>query len=168
MQEDFINFKDEEQRNKVLNLFYLVLSQNKTIDSISIDYVNQYLNDEDAAVFLELMSKYLNMNKPELNKESIKHNDDFKYNITYVNFNKINQIKRRATPSQTFKLVWEEITPYTILGIEKKDYTKEELLEIIGKKINFLLNHEIDKKNEKIDEILDVYNEIIKESNKQR
>ena len=39
MQEDFINFKDEEQRNKVLNLFYLVLSQNKTIDSISIDYV---------------------------------------------------------------------------------------------------------------------------------
>ena len=170
MYEDFVNFKNEEQRKNVLKLFYLVLSENKPIDFISLDYVNQYLNDEDAAVFLELMSKYLNMNKPELNKESIKHNDDFKDNITYVNFNKINQIKRRKTPNQDVKLEWEEITPYTILGIEEKDYTKEELLDIVAKRINFIKAHGINKEemDKEIDDILGAYNDLTRESHKQK
>ncbi len=62
----------------------------------------------------------------------------------------------------------EEITPYTILGISQKDYSKEELLDIVADRINKLeCNNEKNRKN-KIDEILDAYNEITKSSKGQK
>ncbi len=61
------------------------------------------------------------------------------------------------------KIEWEEITPYTILGLSDGDYSKDELLNAVADKINeieLVDNDEI--KREKTDEVLDAYNDIIK------
>ncbi len=69
-----------------------------------------------------------------------------------------------------FVLEWQEINPYTTLSIEEKEYTKEELLEIITKRIKFIQGCGFDKEVSKnhIDQILDAYNELIKKNNKKR
>lgn len=54
-------------------------------------------------------------------------------------------------------------TPYTILGIDEGEYSKEELLNILTKKINLVRNQVSSEKEKQqsIDEILDAYNDII-------
>lgn len=66
-----------------------------------------------------------------------------------------------------FKFEWEKITPYTILGIEEREYSKEELLGIVKNliiAINTSGNNEMSIKKQ-TDDVLDAYNEIIKSYN---
>ena len=53
-------------------------------------------------------------------------------------------------------------TPYTILDIEKKEYSKEELLNVLSDRINFIKKSNLNKniKNLTIERLLDAYNEI--------
>lgn len=69
-----------------------------------------------------------------------------------------------------FIFEWQEVTPYSVLGIKEKEYTKTLLLKIIRKKIMFIQNNEINKEQMKkeIDKILDAYNKLIKTSSKKR
>lgn len=55
-------------------------------------------------------------------------------------------------------------TPYTILNIEEKKYTKQELLKIVGERINSIGYSELTKeeKDTETDKVLDAYNEINK------
>lgn len=65
--------------------------------------------------------------------------------------------------TSVFELKYEEITPYTILGLEEKKYTNEELLKAVSKKIktkNLIKDRKF--KNYQIDKILDAYNELKK------
>ena len=71
--------------------------------------------------------------------------------------------KSNKNNKDTFVLRWEELTPYKILNIEEREYTKEELLRIVGLRIKTL--QQIGKK-EKIDKILEAYSQIMKTSNK--
>lgn len=143
----YSEFYNADELKKIRIVLRKIKEENiKDVD----DYLKRHLNEKEimlASIFIKESNKTFKLYK------------DSPYNKIDPSTIKIRK---------PFELVWEEITPYTILGIEEKKYTKEELLEIIGKKINFLLNHEIDKKNKKIDEILDAYNELTKESNKQR
>lgn len=66
-----------------------------------------------------------------------------------------------------FNFEWEKITPYTILGIEEREYSKEELLGIVKNliiAINTSQNDEMSIKKQ-TDDVLDAYNEIIKSYN---
>lgn len=66
-----------------------------------------------------------------------------------------------------FNFEWEKITPYTILGIEEREYSKEELLGIVKNliiAINTSGNNEMSIKKQ-TDDVLDAYNEIIKSYN---
>lgn len=88
-----------------------------------------------------------------------------------IEVNQFHKIDPSSIKSRkTFNFEWQEITPYSILGIEEKEYTEEELLEIIVKKINFIKEHGIDKEEmqRNIDSILDAYNELTKTSSKKR
>ena len=55
-------------------------------------------------------------------------------------------------------------TPYSVLGIKNKDYSKEELLDILSCKINFIKSSNISNniKNITIEKLLDAYNDINK------
>lgn len=71
----------------------------------------------------------------------------------------------KETTKHNVKIRLEKITPFQILRIEEREYTKEELLEIVSKRINFIKKYGINKKGteKEIDEILSAYNELIKE-----
>ncbi len=60
------------------------------------------------------------------------------------------------------KLFWDEYNPYKVLGVSEKEYTKEELLNILKCSMNEL-KLEKNKQKRKIltDKILDAYNDII-------
>jgi hypothetical protein len=60
--------------------------------------------------------------------------------------------------------------PYSILGLEEMEYTKEEFLEAFEKRIKFISNQEMDYKNLKkeLDETLSAYEELTKENKKHK
>lgn len=58
--ENYVNFKTEEQRDKVLTLFSYVLGGGKNINDLSVESLRKVLSLEEIALFFELMSKYLN------------------------------------------------------------------------------------------------------------
>lgn len=76
--------------------------------------------------------------------------------------NKINKLDKQLIINEAENMFNK--TPYSILGITEDEYTKEELLNIVGNKINILKESKYDNitKELKINEILDAYNEIIK------
>ena len=70
---------------------------------------------------------------------------------------------------EMLKLLTE--TPYTVLEIENnKDYDKEELLEIVKKRIEEInsLDYERVERQNKIDKVLDAYNIIMKDRKNQK
>lgn len=84
----------------------------------------------------------------------------------------LNEISKKlkeleSTKKNKVKLEWDVVTPYNILGIDEKDYTKQELLKILSDRVNKenakKINHK--KKVKRIDSYLDAYNEIMKKSN---
>ena len=58
--ENYVNFKTEEQRDKVLTLFSYVLGGGKNLNDLSVESLKNVLSLEEIALFFELMAKYLN------------------------------------------------------------------------------------------------------------
>ena len=58
--ENYVNFKTEKQRDKVLTLFSYVLGGGKNINDLSVESLRKVLSLEEIALFFELMAKYLN------------------------------------------------------------------------------------------------------------
>lgn len=58
--ENYVNFKTEEQRDKVLTLFSYVLGGGKNLNDLSVESLRKVLSLEEIALFFELMAKYLN------------------------------------------------------------------------------------------------------------
>ena len=56
-----VTFRDNEQSKKVFQLFTKVLNDIETLESLSMDTLKQSygFSTEDAAIFFELMAKYL-------------------------------------------------------------------------------------------------------------
>ena len=150
----------EKQMKRINKAMVQMQKDNKTLKDVFDDYeyLRKYLSDEDIVVFrnsvIEIRNKYSKKLEKYIEENYIPPE---KYNMREVN-------------KKDFELKWQEITPYIILGIEEKEYTKEELLQIISKRIKFIQNHGIDKEQMKndIDKILDAYNELTKNSSKKR
>jgi len=150
----------EKQMKRINKAMVQMQKDNKTLKDVFDDYeyLRKYLSDEDIVVFrnsvIEIRNKYSKKLEKYIEENYIPPE---KYNMREVN-------------KKDFELKWQEITPYIILGIEEKEYTKEELLKIINKRIKFIQDHGIDKEQMKndIDKILDAYNELTKNSSKKR
>ena len=150
----------EKQMKRINRAMVQMQKDNKTLKDVFDDYeyLRKYLSDEDIIVFRNRVIEFRNKYSEKLEKY-IEENyiPPEKYNTREVN-------------KKEFELKWQEITPYTILGIEEREYTKEELLEMMSKKIKFIQDHGIDKEQKKkdIDKILDAYKELTKTSCKKR
>lgn len=146
----FQEFYDKDELIKIKTVINQIEKENiKDIDT----YLRYYLSGKE---ILLLRSLYFD-------------NVEKRYKFRKQNsYNKIDPLSVKV--KSTFELEWEEVTPYTILGIEEKEYTKEELLEIVKNKINFIKSQGLDKvkKEEEINKILDSYNEIIGIHNKKK
>ena len=139
--------KKEKQMQRINKAMVQMQRDNKTLKDVFDDYeyLRKYLSDEDIIVFRNRVIEFRNKYSEKLEKY-IEEN--------YIPPEEYNTIEVNKKYSE---LKWQEITPYTILGIEEKEYIQEELLEIVSKKIKFIQNYGIDKeatKNE-IDKILD-------------
>lgn len=142
------------QLERIKEVLIILKNQNKSLDQVNYEYLKQYLIEQEIK---ELYSIYYLIKSKE--------DEIFKMEKGYVVINKpyikINKHKKKEI---------KETTPYIVLGIQAKEYSKEELLQIIGKKINFIKDHYIDQQQMKfdIDKILDTYNMIMKTSSKKR
>ena len=132
--------------------------------------------------FLEFIIEEKSLDEIKVKKYADKHLTNFDFYIlnSMLNFTKdpktmykvvvdVLDYKKKMTPHKTQntedwnKLLENAGTPYFILGIEEKEYTREELLEIVKKKVDELKSMIKDEQqqNENIDLILDAYNEIM-------
>ena len=145
----FEDYKNKDQLDKIRLVLIIIRKDGKLLDDVDEEYLKQYLKEEDIKAYFDILDIY--------NKKKKEGNNQYKQSVFKSNISR-----------DEVKLEWD--TPYTILGIEEKEYTKEELLDVVGKKINFIKDHEIDKAkiNDKIYKVLDAYNEIIKTSSKKR
>lgn len=135
---------DKYSKEQLLKISYILnkLEENhKTILDVDIKYLKKYFNIEDIAVLYKIL-----------------------FEITYNEKNKASTSKDNEIKFP--KIEWEEVTPYTILNIQEKNYSNEQLLEIVQKRISYINNNEKDlsKKQHQIDNVLDSYNEIIKKT----
>lgn len=127
------------------------------------------LTDEDINFIRFVFNEF--KNNPELLDTYLKENSTIKQNFIVNKVDIVdNSIGDIEIKKGEFKLDWEEVTPYKVLGIEEKEYTKEELLGIISKKIKCIKEHGINKEQMKndIDSVLDAYNELTNECNKKK
>ena len=150
--------KNNMSKVEMINaLLIIIKKQNKLFNEI--DY--EHIIDED----IKKLYRIFNQLDRKVN-QIFEFYKDCPINKQVIKENDISELKI----NQNFILEWQEITPYTILSIEEKGYTQEELLEIIAKKIKFIQRCKIDKEIAKnhIDQILDAYNELIKKTNKKR
>jgi len=76
--------------------------------------------------------------------------------------------EQKENKKQEFQININEFNSNSVLCIEEKEYTKEELLITVGKRINFYksLNLSKDIEDVFINDVLDAYNEIMKSSKK--
>lgn len=78
---------------------------------------------------------------------------------------KVNNLKviNKKPELNSIEFEWSIETPYDVLRIEKRDYTSEELNEIVDNRVKSIMKTITDKsiQGKKIDEILDAYNEIV-------
>lgn len=134
--------KNKKQIERIKNILVLIAKSNVCITIKNEELIN-YFSEEDLPVLYELLS--------DLEKDP--------YVIMSSKKNKLVGLKT----SPVFELEYEEITPYTILGLEEKEYTNEELLEAVSKKIySKRLIKDAYYKSCQINKILDAYNEIKK------
>jgi len=144
------DYKDLRMLERILNVIIILEEDRLNIEDIDISYLRRFLRDEDIFVFYNMYKAW------EITKLKCKVHKELPYSFKeFNNFNKI-------------PIEW--YTSYGILGIEEKEYSKEELLEIVKDRINLINRNTINKeiKNEQIDSILVAYNDIIKSTNKQR
>lgn len=131
---------------------YEMEEQLKRIDLVLDQMLKDKKNLNDALYDTDYLKKYLN------DRDIIFFRDCIK---SYLGKN---------TKNVKYQLRCKVVTPYSILGIEEKEYTKEELLDIVKQRVNFINKHGINKVKIKkeIDKILDAYNELTKASNKKK
>lgn len=147
----FGNFS-QEQKNKILRVLNIMEADGKKIyDALfDIDYLLMYLDVEDYIAFRNFLLEYIDLYPEKFESYLIFHPDNRK---KYVELKKQKLDRIIQLQTSTFVEGNKNNTPYAILGLEEKEYSKEELLE---------------KAKERIDIILDAYNELIKTSCKKR
>ena len=169
-----------EQKKRILSILGQMELEGKDLYDVVFDkkyFINYIKTEIDMIDFIVLeknVKKYINM-YPKKFEEYLEKHPEHKDKIDELNKeNKSNNFKsfspKNITIESSFKFEWQEINPYTILGIEEKEYTNDELLEIISKKIKLIQENSTDKEKMKndIDKILDAYNELTKTNNKKR
>ena len=147
MRDDNPRFPNLEA-NYVIKLFEKIKRQNIKIMDLTIEELTHRLDINETITYFTLL------------KEMNKVKDDRKFKLHNLNISDTKQNK--------FKLEYEEINPYKTLGLVEGEYTKEELLQAMGKRIKEeqLSSSDKSKINDRIDKILDSYNELIKEMKK--
>ena len=125
-------------------------------DYIGSIFIGMYDNTKDKVnyieIYLDKIAEHLCHGAPLCEEEYV---DYLGYSKEKNTYNKTEEL---------FNLTWS--TPYSVLNIPEKQYTKAQLLKIVKTKIAKinLLNISDEKKQEQIKYILDSYNEIIKEN----
>lgn len=133
---------DDKELETVVTIFAMMLKDNISLKDIDMNIVGKYLNEDQILLFLYMEEKWLGMNANEY---------------------EANKQKFLKDKSENIKIEWEEADPYKVLEIEKREYTKEELLNRL--EAQMILKSLIKDKKERqkqIDQVLDAYNEIIK------
>ena len=92
---------DKNQLEKIKIVMKKLSDDGIKPQNTEMEYLKQYLNMEEIALFYKMMA-------------------DYYYDKMIKNKN--------IEENNSFILKWEVITPYKVLGIEEKEYTKEELL----------------------------------------
>lgn len=165
---------DKEFEKRMFNA--IEQAKGRPIYSVFFDepYYLQFLNsEEELEIFQELVKDFIIRNQSRFRRDLETHPmlrkicgiDDKEYLNDEGADNKLT-----GEIPKDFKLEYEKITPYTILDIEEKEYTKEELLDLVGKRISYIKSKESNYQllQQQIDDILDAYNEIIQNSHGQR
>ena len=134
---------DSNEQISINEMFDLENNQKFTFDLIALKKIKEYQTLEEVRDFI----------------------DKLIYAGNYINnvVQKTN-VNNQILDNERFVFKWD--TPYTILGIQEKTYSKKELLEIVKKCINNINAEDLNReqKNKKIDSVLDSYNYIIKEN----
>ena len=134
--------------NENQRFIFDINSLNQLKECKSMDEIRKFIDDLIRAG--EYIKNEINSTDNEILYENHEENNDMcNYQETEFNFE------------------WEKVTPYTILGIEEREYSKEELLKIVK---NLIIAINTSGNNEKsikkqTDDVLDAYNEIIKSYN---
>lgn len=131
----------KEQLLKIGHILNKLEEKNKNILDVDIKYLKKYFNIEDIAVLYKIL-----------------------FELAYYDKNKVSSFEPQE--NKIPEIEWEEVTPYTILNIQEKNYSNEQLLEIVQQRISYVNNNEkeLSKKQHQIDNVLDSYNEIIKKT----
>ena len=134
--------ENKKQLDRIKNILVLIAKEYNN-KAIKVNELTKYFSDEDLPVLYGLLN-------------------DLEKNTSIVQSSQQNNpFELKATP--VFELEYEEITPYNFLGLEEKEYTNEELLEAVSKKIySKRLIKDKKYKSYQIDKILDAYNELKK------
>lgn len=132
-------YRDDAQLSRISKVIFKMKKSGISFSEVNYSFLKQYLKPIDILLFYEMLVN------GTLSKLDITSRDLYGYDI--------NKNKSKN----------EIITPYTILKIEEKEYSKEELLNLISRRINYVKNHIIDEVEQQsmIDMILDAYNDII-------
>ena len=144
------NYDELRQLERIMNIIIILQEDGLSIEDIDISYLKRFLKDEDIFVFYNIYNDW-QTTKLKCNVHKV---------LPYA-FKGFNNLK---------KMPIEWYTSYGILGIEEKEYTKEDLLDIVKDRVN-LINRKItnkELKKEQIDNILGAYNDIIKTTHKQK
>ena len=72
MQQSFVNFNTQEEKQRVLNLFALVVSGERNLDEISVESLKNVMSMEEIALFFELLAKHFNSKVKDTKTEKIK------------------------------------------------------------------------------------------------
>ena len=131
---DWFQGMNIEQLKHIKNFIYYLDQNDKKFEELDSEILNQHLTLEEIVLFYQFLVKFY---QEKLKIYSSKFESEF-------------------------ELSWKEYNPYQVLGVKKKDYTKDELLNILNSRMN---NLELEKNKQKrkilTDKILDAYNDII-------
>ena len=101
---------DEQELELVVTILAMMLKDNISLEDMDMKYIGEYLSEDQILLLLYMEDQWIQ-----------KYSEDYEKNKIRILKNKIESVK----------ISWEEITPYTILGIKKKKYSKEDLLKIV-------------------------------------
>lgn len=132
-------YRDDAQLSRISKVIFEMKKSGMSFLEVNYSFLKQYLKPIDILLFYEMLVE------GTLLKLDITSRNLYGYDI--------NKNKSKD----------EIITPYDILGIDEKEYSKEQLLNLISRRINYVKSHVKDevKQQSMIDSILDAYNDII-------
>ena len=123
-----------------------------------------YVEKVDLEKVKKVIKVLKDKNTPYLSVEVINEYLNIGEQVILVHYLNKTNLWNKITSTKNNDLSWEEYSPYKVLGLEKSDYTHEELLNALNLKIFELQKQEKDIEVQKnlIDKVLDAFNEIDK------